>query len=498
MPKLPSDCPDGTTALDTIARCTEALKRYRMCAPGDRLLVGVSGGPDSVALLHLLHAIAPTWPLTLAVAHLDHAVRPDSSQSARFVADLAGSLGLPCHQATQDVPAFGRRYGMSVETAGRAVRYAYYSDLCVRHGYDRVAVGHHQDDSAEQMVMNLSRGTGATGLTGIAPVREGWVIRPLIDFSRADILAYLGAADIGFIRDPTNEDRRMRRNRVRHDILPVMARHLNPRITAALSRTAAIVGAENEWMDAMADSALTAATTARDGTSATLAVSALSDHPLALQRRIIRHVIAQLRGHLRRIEHGHIDAVLALMRRPGGTGERHLPDRILAIRRYDRLTLTRCDGPLRRRQQGPAPVRYRLHIEAPQAAAAPVMARLPGAAGGGSIAFSMVPRPDVPRRHSAGHCIAFFDMKKLDFPLILRAVAPGDRFQPLGMPGTQKVYRMLKNEKIPTDRRPLTPVLESGGRIIWVPGVKMAQTAAVETTTRHTLRGEFILPSPEK
>ncbi|MFH1985003.1 MAG: tRNA lysidine(34) synthetase TilS [Pseudomonadota bacterium] len=496
MPPLPSDCPEPGSDRDAVSRLTDTLKRHRMVSPGDSLLVAVSGGPDSVALIYLLHRIAPRWQLSLSIAHVDHGLRQDAAETARFVAGLAGRLGLPYHHMARDVAAVGRQRGMSIETAGRAVRYAFFSDLCIRYGYRRVAVGHHRDDCAEQILMNLARGAGPTGLAGIAPVRDEWVIRPLIDFSRTDILGYLSMAGHDYTQDPTNQDRRMTRNRIRHDILPVMASAINPHIVAALARTADIIAAENTWMDKMAADQLITATRAQDGESCTLSAAAVSTYPLPLQRRMLRLTIGRIKGDLQRIAHSHIDAILALIHRAGGSGTLHLPQRILVTRQYDRLILRRCRTPLRQRPSAVAEngaAAYSIRVDAPRFDGSSPR-RFPVEAIGAVIALRESGPNDAGQRHSAGHCVAFFDMEKLEFPLILRSATHGDRFQPLGVCGTQKVYKLLKDLKIAPERRPLTPVLVSGDIIIWVPGVKMGQHAAVLADTRSVIRADFFCP----
>ena len=501
MPPFPNECREAHRDDDAVSRLSDTLKRHRMAAPGDRLLVAVSGGPDSVALIHLLNRIAPRWKFSLAMAHVNHMLRQDAVAAARFVADLADSLGIECHQLTRDVAAFACQRGMSVETAGRAVRYAFFSDLCIRHDYQRVAVGHHRDDCAEQVLMNLARGAGPAGLTGIAPVREDWVIRPLIAFSRDDIIAYLSHAGHPFTKDPTNTDRRMTRNRIRLDVLPVLAEHINPRVAEALARTADILVAENDWMDEMAADRLSAATLERSNEECVLSVAAMSDCPLPLRRRMLRLALRRLKGDLQRISHAHIDAVVALMRRKDAAGTVHLPARILVKRRYDRLTLRHCRSPLRQARTGSGlddtGKAYLIHIEAPVPGALAV-GRFRIEAIGAVCTLREIERPAINPGHSAGHCIAFFDMEKLEFPLILRNVTNGDRFQPLGMTGTQKIYKLLKDNKMALGTRALTPVLVSGDEIVWVPGLKMGQIAAVSEGTRRVIRADFVLPRPKK
>jgi tRNA(Ile)-lysidine synthase len=500
MPPSPNSCSDISGDHDAVSCFIDTLRRHHMAAPGDRLLVAVSGGPDSVALVHLLHAVAPDWRLSLGVAHVDHGLQSNAASAARFVAGLAGDLGLPCHQTRRDVAAVARHRRLSIEAAGRDVRYAYFSDLCIRHGYRRVAVGHHRDDCAEQVVMNLARGSGLTGLSGIAPVRDDWVIRPLIGCSRSSILDYLDRSGLTWQTDPSNADRRMTRNRVRHDILPIMARHLNPGILDTLARTADIIGAEDAWLETIAARQLTAASLGHSATGCTLSATALAQSPLPLQRRMIRLAIHRVKGDLQRIGHVHIDAVLALLDRDGGRAGVHLPTRVLVTREYDELQIRRCTSPLRNRsgvKHADAQPAYCIRIPGPPSKEmAPLHVTIDAI--GAVMTMAETGGQPPPEAYTAGHHIAFFDMGKLEFPLTLRSVAPGDRFQPLGMDGTQKVYKLLRDLKTPSRQRATTPVLVSGGAIVWVPGIKMGQSASVSADTRRVVRAEMILPPAEK
>jgi tRNA(Ile)-lysidine synthase len=289
----------------------------------------------------------------------------------------------------------------------------------------------------------------------------------------------------------------MTRNRIRHEILPVLAEQVNPRIVDALARTAEIIDVENAWIDGLAAKQLTAATLNYDGASKTLSAAAFAACPLALQRRMARTAIGQIKGDTLGISHDHVDAVVALACQNNGRGCLHLPGRIQVTRQYDQLTLRRRPSSLRTRPPAAglkAPYRFEVHAPAPgECRTVQFDAGIPGAA----VTLREAGPEALDHGYSAGHHVAFFDMEKLQFPLILRSVRQGDRFQPLGMAGSQKVYKLLKDRKIVHERRSLTPVLVSGGNIIWVPGVKMAQPAAVTAETRRVIRADFILPLPE-
>ncbi|MBW2170623.1 MAG: tRNA lysidine(34) synthetase TilS, partial [Deltaproteobacteria bacterium] len=224
-----------------------AIGHYHMLAQGDAVLVGVSGGPDSVALLHSLVAIAPKWSLRLVVAHLNHQLRgPTADEEAAFVSKIAAGLGIPCKIASRNVAEYGIRYRLSVQEAARAVRYAFYDEVAAEYSADKIALGHHADDSAESILIHLLRGTGPLGLVGIPPVRDGRIIRPLIDLTRKEILAYLERHGLEYVLDRSNLDTDYLRNRIRHQLLPLLREEYNPNMVDALNRLGSILGDEED------------------------------------------------------------------------------------------------------------------------------------------------------------------------------------------------------------------------------------------------------------
>ena len=238
-----------------------------MIDPGDAVLVAVSGGPDSMALLHLLVALSPALSLRLGVAHLDHGLRKEAAQrDAAFVAGAAAGLGLPCHVGKENVTAYRDRHRLNLEEAARTIRYRFLGQTAAAYGYSRLATGHQADDNAELVLMNLLRGSGPGGLAGIPPRRrlseaDGPpgrpgaridIIRPLIAVTREEVLAYLSDRSIAHVTDDSNSDPAYLRNRLRRDLIPHLARAYNPRIAAALNRLSAILRSEDEWADAVA------------------------------------------------------------------------------------------------------------------------------------------------------------------------------------------------------------------------------------------------------
>lgn len=310
---------------------------YRMIAPGDRVLVGVSGGADSVCLLHLLTGLARELSLRLGVAHLDHGLRADASdRDAAFTADLSRSLGWPCYLKTA-APDTLHVQGVSPEESARKARYAFFREIANGHGYKSVALGHHAGDNAELFLMRLMTWSGTAGATGIPPVREDadggmQIIRPLIRCTREEITAYLAARGIAFMEDATNLSPRFLRNRVRHQLIPRLKSEFNPRIETALNRFCTIAAAEDDWMRRLTAPLFQSAVIDTGKDALVLSVETILAAPVAAQRRILREAVKQVKGNLRRITFDHVEALRFLLSTGADTKLVHLPGGIRGVR----------------------------------------------------------------------------------------------------------------------------------------------------------------------
>lgn len=467
----------------------QTVAAHRMFNAQDSVLAGVSGGPDSVALLHVLIALAPRFSLKLAVAHLNHGLRQgDSDRDAKFVESLAAELELPFHIQKVDVQKYRTEHGLSLEDAARRVRYAYFWDVADRYRYNKIALGHHGDDNAELVLMNLFRGSGPLGLSGIPPKRSGRIIRPLIQLKRADIMEFLESMRLPYVKDRSNIDQRHLRNRVRHHLIPMLASSYNPKIADSLNRLTSIVSSEEEWLDEVIKPILDSVLLYQNEDSITLSISGLDRIHMAALRRIIRKAIERVKGNLRRIRFTHIDAVIHLAEHGRDYGCIDLPDRIRVRRAQDALLISKEKKALRNldpesgrgqtfsfeyRVSSPETIRI-VEIDA-------------------QIRLSEMRVEHLPDFSRTGHHTGFFDMDRLSFPLILRNFCPGDRFRPLGMSGTQKVKDFFINQKVSTAERNRCPLLLSRGKIIWVVGHRIDESVKVTSSTSKVLKGELTL-----
>lgn len=459
----------------------ETIARYGMFGTGDSVLVAVSGGSDSVALVHILHTIAGDYSLQLAVAHLNHCLRePASDRDAEFVAALANKLDVPFYPEKKDVRAFQRRRHLSPEDAARQVRYEFYDAVAVKGGFNKIALGHHSDDNAELVLMNLLRGSGPLGLSGIAPVRDSKIVRPLIHLKRSEILAYVSAKNIAFVTDASNTDPAYRRNLVRHHLIPELKKSYNPAIVSSLNRLGEILQAEDQWMDQALEPVFADSILDQTSDGIRLDLSKFNKMHRAAGRRIIRKAILRVKHDLQRIAFSHVDAVFDLAGKTRTGGFLDLPDGIRVIKDAAGLTVKKEN------RKGPTDlVDYHYTISAE--------GTTPITEANVAIKLVGIDLDDVPELKDAVTTRAFFDRDCLRFPLVVRNFRPGDRFSPLGVDGTQRLKKFFINNKISTRQRKKCPLLVSENKIIWVGGLRIDNSVKLGPKTRRVLMAELLL-----
>ena len=435
-------------------RVAASVERQALIPRGGRVVAAVSGGGDSVALLHLLAELAERSLLTLAgVAHVNHRLRrPASDEDERFCRDLARRFGVPCLVESVAVADVARARRVSVERAGHHVRYAFFARAAAELGGGRVALGHTIDDQAETVLLRLIRGAGAAGLSGMRP-RVGALVRPLLEVGRAELRRYLADGRIPFREDASNADLRVPRNRVRHELLPQL-RTYSPRVVEALARQADIARADEAWLSRRANEAAADLVSQERGLVA-LDAAGLAALPPALARRVARDALARIEPRRREIG---FDAIERVRRTAaGGLARTDLPD-CRVERAAGRVRLVP-----RRGRTGPVPrpgFAYRLaipgEVSVPEAGVrvrAEVVEAAAGAraAGGGWTAVVALPAAA---------------------PLVVRSWRFGDRYRPLGLGGrSRKLQDLFVDRKVPRDERTRIPlVLDADGRVVWVVG----------------------------
>ena len=445
-----------------IARVRDTLHRWQMVSPGDLVLVAVSGGADSLVLLDVMAQLAAEEEIALRVVHVDHGLRLHSEQDAALVERVAAHYGLPCRVIRVEVPPPPGRMGMSPEEAAREARYGAFARELEATGAARLATGHSADDRVETLVFRLLAGSGPRGLRTIPPVR-GPFVRPLIRVWRREVEAYARLLPVAPCLDRTNLDLSIPRNRVRHRLIPLLAEEYNPSIRQVLLREAEALFDLGELVERLAEEAEEEGVT-RTSQGTELELDWLLSLPLAVRRATIARCLRRLG-----VEAA-FDVVEDIVRRlpqAEGSASLDLGPGLVARKVYGRLIL----GPRPPRIRGeetviPGEGRHRL---------AGLGVRLEVAVlpwGGGD-----------PREGSGGPSTAWLDADRLSFPLTVRGVRPGDRFHPLGAPGRRKLQDFLVDLKVPREERERVAVLESGGDIAWVLGLRIDERFKVREDT---------------
>ncbi len=467
----------------------ETISVHRMFSRGDSVLVAVSGGPDSVVLAHVLLTLAVEYSLRPAIAHLNHCLRgPDSDRDAEFVIALARQLGVPVYAERKDVLAFQKRRRLSLEEAGRRIRYDFFDAVSAKYGFNKIALGHQSDDNAELVLINLLRGSGPLGLSGIAPVREGKIVRPLIHLRRSEIINYLAEKKLPYVTDASNTDPAFMRNKIRHHLIPELQTAYNPRIIETLNRLGEIIRAEDQWLDDVLGPVLKQCVSFRADQKISLALPDFNQLPKAVKRRVVRKAILWVKKDLRRITLLHVDAILHLIEKGRVAGRLNLPDGILVEKNTVELTFEKRNK-IRKRQDCRILQTTSTDYQYSIFAAGTLFIKEAGV----SISLCEIDTDDLPDFKKNGAHIAFFDLDRLHFPLLVRNLRPGDRFSPLGVCGTQKVKKYFINHKIPGTQRRKCPLLLSRGDIIWVAGHRIDNAVKVSPQTRRVLKAELLL-----
>jgi tRNA(Ile)-lysidine synthase len=438
---------DGPMKDPFLRAIRDALAKEAMLRQRDSVLVAVSGGPDSVALLAGLVTLGEgRW--RIGAGHVNHRLRGRRSQEdQRFVERIASALRVPVLVCEGRIAPGG-----NLEERARDERYAALLELAREHGYRRIATAHTLDDQAETILLRLLRGAGGGGLAGITPVRRDGVIRPLLGCTRDDVLAFLRRRALRFRSDETNRSLRFMRNRVRRKVIPLLERELNPAARRALARTAILLRDDEELLAASSRRAWRRVRRGRD-----LAVDRLRRLAPALQRRVIRIWLAEVRGDLLRIGAEHVDAIrdLAL----STSGRLSLPGG----------TVVRSGGTLS------------WNLSARRRAAA-LPAVMPGESWSAAGEWRIRCRLAIAGTREArpGRWRAVFDRKALDGQgLRVRPPVPGDRIRLLGLGGSKKLQDVFVDGKVPREDRSRWPVVEAGRTIVWVPGLARSETGRV-------------------
>jgi tRNA(Ile)-lysidine synthase len=477
----------GSDISSLISLIKLTVRRKELFEPGTRIVVAVSGGPDSVCLLHILYLLSSQWGLGLEVAHFEHGLRGrESREDAYFVEKLSHDFELGFSIEHGNVRAFASRKGVGIQEAARILRYEFLERVRTETRSTYIATAHTADDQAEEVLLRLIRGAGLPGLSGIPWVRDNYIVRPLLGVTRQQILGHLKAHDIPFVTDRSNNSRAYLRNRIRRDLLPLLAEDFNPAMVRTLNRTTEMLAEDNQLLEKIAEKAY------QDSLSfpsqkgeLVFSVKKIKGHPGPIRRRIYRMAMRDLSLFSGRVRASHllgIDELVTTCKDPCASCR--LPGGAVAFRRYEKLFISSSspeeqildsnDGSFSIRVTGPG--------------------RWPPPSGKGyvEISFSDVASDFRSRNRKEYFRPLWLNPEAVKFPLDLRSRRPGEIFWPLGAPAPFKLKKFLISGKIPREIRGSLPLLTSGKEVVAVVGVEIAHPYRLLQTSKKALSLKWI------
>jgi len=462
------------------------IDMYGMLEKGDRVGIGVSGGPDSVALVQCFAALRLEYDLWMMIIHFNHGIRGDESdRDEAFVMNLAENYGIPVVSEKVSIPAIRRRSGGSLEELCRSERYRYFERIVREWALDKIVLGHTLEDQAETVVMNFLRGSGSRGLRGIMPVRDKMYIRPLIETSKHDIMDFLEATGAAYVTDSSNSDDSYLRNRIRHQLIPELKARYNPRVVEHAARTASIMKSENDFIQHAVNEVIAQWNLDRHSEEISISIPALTVLHDALQMRIIKELLESRTDIQGGITHRHVMAVMGLVKGDRPNAMLNLPLGIVVRRGYHELSMTRGTPRTQNilRQKGDKWKINDYHYEV----------SIPGTVYveeiGVGMSFEFVDKAGIKEENSNA---AYIDFETVALPLIVRNMRPGDTIRPLGLRGTKKVKSVFIDAKIPRIERSKIPLLVDAESVLWIAGMRVHEKSEVTDRTRKVLKAEIV------
>lgn len=458
-----------------LGKVRDYIEKNGLLIKGGTVIVAVSGGPDSLCLLHLLKRLSSEYMLNLVVAHLNHCLRPEAAQEADGVEKIASDFSLPFEVRAVDIRNYKKKLAISEEEAGRKARYDFLFEIAGKYKASRIALGHHLDDQAETVLLNVIRGTGVDGLAGMLPRRARGniqLVRPLLCLRRSEIESYCDANNLQPFTDSSNLETNYTRNKLRLELIPQLQLQYNPRIREALFRLGSLAADDRIYLQNMARKHFYSM--ARFTKNETIFDrQVLLNLPPALRGRVLRHALKKYIP-AKEIGNLHIEQLLNLAEK-GRTGSRlNLPGKLSVYSSYERLVIKDASDPEQREFE-------------------PVMLQIPGKAllpGGYKITACIKDVSEL--AWPPPSCRAYLDLDKISSgSLMVRSRKPGDRFHPQGAPGAKKIKKFLIDQRIPFYRRERLPLVTEGENIIWVAGMRIADSYKVTGQTKQALVLEY-------
>ena len=452
-----------------IDKVRETIEKYKMIQYGDRIVVGFSGGPDSVCLLHVLNRLKDRYGIKLYAVHINHGIRGEEAlRDENYAKRFAESLDIPIFIKRVDAVGFAKENKMSTEEAGRFLRYEYFEEVLKHVKGQKIATAHNMNDQAETMIMNFLRGSGTTGLSGISPVRDFKYIRPILYIERSEIESYCKKNGLNPVIDSTNKENVYRRNKIRLELIPYIKDNINPNIIKSLCTSSDLFYKDDEFLNEIAAKKLNGIKKG-DGFS----VKEFNSLHVSIKRRIIREIILKEKGSLNGIELKHIDECIELIEK-GETGKRiDLPYDLICEIEYERFKI---------KNKYLKSLKYEYNLNIP-----------------GRINVeeeNLIIETEIKKNDEIFNdslFIKYFDYDKIKiraegFKIQIRTRKNGDFIFPKGMKGRKKLKDLFIDEKIPREKRNSIPLVAFKNEILWIPNFRDSRECKIDGETKNVLK----------
>ena len=465
-----------------IIKVIKTIEKHRMIEEGDKIIIAVSGGPDSTCLLDILNKIKDRFNVFLIVAHVHHGIRKKEADiEARFVRLKSFHLNLPFEQAFLSIPEMAKEMGLSIEQVGRRARYKFFQELITKYQAQKVALGHHADDQIETILMRIIRGSGLRGLRGIPPKRNIF-IRPLIESSRSEIESYCQRRKLAYCFDSTNKEPRYFRNKIRQQLIPLLTEEYNPAIGKNLLQLQTIVNDELNFWDEIIEHYYLKALKQEDDNYIILDNHRLRGWPAGIQRSVIRRSLRHFNKYLENIQFNHIEVIRSLYLKDEGEKFLDLPGAIRIRKGYQDLFFSRAEYlKINSRDEVREPVKYELSLDKETIIK--------------DLGFKFVAREYQYKPSDYEQLIkrfcrneAYLDYDSLNLPLRVRSRMPGDRFQPLNSTFFKKIKSSFIDEKIDRyERDKIMLVVDNDNQVVWIDGFQVDNRFKITRNTKRIL-----------
>lgn len=417
-----------------LKKIKRTLTEYNMIDEGGSVLIGLSGGADSVCLTHALRRLKGELKINLYTAHINHGIRGDEAfRDENFARSFSNSLGIECFVKRADIPKLAEETGVSEETIGRKIRYEFFRELCEKYNISKIATAHNKNDNAETLLMNFMRGSGAAGLCGI-PYKRGNIIRPILNVSREEIEKYCVENSLDYVTDSTNLTDDYTRNKIRNILIPLIQENFNSNFVNTAADNSLLIKEDNDYLEKKAFDAYT-----RLAHNGRVNIKELFTLPIALQRRVIRYMLRDIYEGLNDISLGYVNDILALAEKSSGT-KIQLADNVTARNEYGELIIEK-----NLIQSEPFSYEFRCGETGKIA----------------EIHKTVV----ISRTNTRSNDGAIYISCSAEDKIVIRSRKNGDRFYPCGMTGSQKIKSYFINQKIPKEKRNSIPIIEINGAV---------------------------------